>query len=59
MYLELCTVHNKLKPKAGSIPERIKYFPGANIEDRWVDVRPYPPYIAPYIAPAPSTDNAS
>ncbi|TIB81879.1 hypothetical protein E3Q22_00587 [Wallemia mellicola] len=30
-------VHNKLKEKAAGIPSDVKYFPGAEIEDIWVD----------------------
>ena len=30
-------VHNKLKEKAADIPSDVKYFPGANIEDLWVE----------------------
>lgn len=33
-------VHNKLKQKAAELPSHIKYFSGADIEDRWVDVSP-------------------
>ncbi|KAK4050493.1 hypothetical protein OIO90_005076 [Microbotryomycetes sp. JL221] len=35
--LAIFVVHNKLKTKAGSIPDYVKYFSGADIEDRWVD----------------------
>merc|ERR1711977_724819 len=30
-------VHNKLKEKAGSVPESVMYFSGADLEDVWVD----------------------
>ncbi|TIA86356.1 hypothetical protein E3P99_03704 [Wallemia hederae] len=30
-------VHNKLKEKASDIPADVKYFPGAEIDDLWVD----------------------
>jgi len=30
-------VHNKLKPKAGTLPANIPYFSGADIEDKWFD----------------------
>lgn len=30
-------VHNKLKEKASEIPSNVKYFPGAEIDDLWVD----------------------
>ncbi|POW16339.1 hypothetical protein PSTT_01401 [Puccinia striiformis] len=30
-------VHNKDKPKAGSIPEHIKYFAGKTVGDHWID----------------------
>ncbi|GAA6059347.1 hypothetical protein JCM10212_003245 [Sporobolomyces blumeae] len=35
--LAIFVVHNKLKEKLAEIPEDVKYFPGENIEDRWVD----------------------
>ncbi|KAM0793347.1 hypothetical protein ACM66B_000802 [Microbotryomycetes sp. NB124-2] len=35
--LAIFVVHNKLKPKASEIPAHVKYFSGADIEDRWVD----------------------
>ncbi|KAH8920139.1 PRTase-like protein [Atractiella rhizophila] len=30
-------VHNKLKPKAGELPEGVRYFSGEDIPDEWVD----------------------
>ncbi|KAI0285846.1 PRTase-like protein [Russula aff. rugulosa BPL654] len=30
-------VHNKLKPKLGSIPEDVSYFVGEEVEDLWLD----------------------
>ena len=32
-------VHNKLKPKVGSIPDTVKYFSGEDLGDVWVDYR--------------------
>jgi hypothetical protein len=32
-------VHNKLKPKIGSIPDSVKYFSGEDLGDVWVDYR--------------------
>ncbi|KAH7097539.1 phosphoribosyltransferase-like protein [Auriculariales sp. MPI-PUGE-AT-0066] len=30
-------VHNKLKPKAAELPADIPYYPGAEVEDKWLD----------------------
>jgi len=30
-------VHNKLKPKLGSLPEDVSYFMGGEVEDLWLD----------------------
>ncbi|KAI5481418.1 xanthine phosphoribosyltransferase [Pseudohyphozyma bogoriensis] len=35
--LAVFVVHNKLKEKAGVIPEGVAYFSGADIQDLWVD----------------------
>ncbi|KAI9611546.1 hypothetical protein H4Q26_008500 [Puccinia striiformis f. sp. tritici PST-130] len=35
--LSLSVLHNKDKPKAGSIPEHIKYFAGKTVGDHWID----------------------
>lgn len=32
-------VHNKLKPKIGTIPDSVKYFSGEDLGDVWVDYR--------------------
>jgi hypothetical protein len=39
MFLANPTVHNKLKPKAASIPEDVMYFAGEELGDVWVDYR--------------------
>ncbi|EIW79264.1 PRTase-like protein [Coniophora puteana RWD-64-598 SS2] len=30
-------VHNKLKPKLGTLPTNVPYYAGANVEDLWMD----------------------
>lgn len=35
--LAIFVVHNKLKEKLADLPDDVKYFPGENIEDKWVD----------------------
>ena len=32
-------MHNKLKPKIGTIPDSVKYFSGEDLGDVWVDYR--------------------
>lgn len=31
----VCVVHNKLKPKKGTIPEGVQYFAGEDVPDKW------------------------
>ncbi|GAA5996646.1 hypothetical protein JCM5350_001118 [Sporobolomyces pararoseus] len=35
--LAIFVVHNKLKEKLADLPDDVQYFPGENIEDKWVD----------------------
>jgi hypothetical protein len=37
----LLAVHNKLKPKAASLPSDIMYFSGEDLGDVWVDYREF------------------
>lgn len=39
--IHLFAVHNKLKPKAATLPEDVMYFSGEDLGDVWVDYREF------------------